>query len=615
MPELPAHHHISRIFFLLCLSAIPNAHASAFSGWFGQCQNLGAQSVFIHQIQGPGDTSPLEGKDVQIQGVITTIAHELRGFYIQEETRDFDRNVKTSEGIFVYSQLLPQMEVGNIVKVRGEVQEHFGMTQLKAIGVSRPCGLEDVVSTALKLPLDNDFDWEYVEGMHVVLNEPSVILNTYNYTRYNELTIGNALLMQPTEIFAPDSPEAMAMREINARSKVTIDDMANGAPSMSQLMIPMDAQNTLRIGSMIDTVRGVVDFSFARYRIRTTHPLHVYRAPRPDMPEVKGDIKIASFNVLNLFNGDGQQGGFPTSRGADTLTEYQRQLDKIVTTLININADIVGLNELENDGYDETSSIAQLVDALNQRLGQKHYRFIKPESSQDPIGTDSISVGIIYRHDSVIPSDVLKVLTQDNSPYDTDGVLFNTYKNRPSFTQLFKEIHSNKEFVINVNHLKSKGSSCGEGDDDLLQANCNRTRTRATFGLQKWLNEQYPDTPTFILGDLNSYAKEDPIRVLEQAGFVNTVVHHSKKSYTYSFRGELGSLDYIFANTKAYQYVTDATVWHSNAAEPITLDYNDQFLRSDRKKPKQYYADDAYRASDHDVVLIGINLKETTPQR
>jgi predicted extracellular nuclease len=595
--------------FILCLLALfagTNAYAGAFSSWFGQCQNLGAQSVLIHQIQGPKDISPLEGEDVQVQGIITAIAPELKGFYIQEEITDFDNNPQTSEGIFVYSQLLPDMNVGDIVRVRGRVQEHFGMTQLKAIGISRPCGRKDIKSTVLQLPLPKDFDWEYLEGMHVVLNEPSVIINTYNYTRYNELTVSNKLLVQPTEIIKPSSPKAKEMQSVNARSKITIDDLANGAPAMNRLLIPIDAQNTLRIGSTIDEIHGVVDFSFEQYRVRVTHPLNVSRAPRPEMPQIKGNIKIATFNVLNLFNGNGQGEGFPTRRGADSEDEYAQQLAKIVNTLITIDADVVGLNELENDGFDAMSSIAELVDTLNTTIGSTKYAYIGKGLST--IGTDSISVGIIYQPASVQPVGDLAILTEDNSPKDEQDVLFNTQRNRPSFAQLFKANSNDKTFVINVNHLKSKGSSCGQGDDSVLQANCNGTRTKAAEGLSQWLKSEYPTQPIFIVGDLNSYALEDPLATFANNGFVNTVSLYNDSSYTYSFRGEIGSLDYILANKRALSFVVDAKVWHSNAAEPIALDYKRKHLRSDRDKPDNYRSDTPYRASDHDAVIIGLNF-------
>ena len=574
--------------------------------WFNKCQSLGAKKVNIHTIQGSDDVSPLLGQDVEVQGIITAVAPQLKGFFIQEEAEDMDGNPKTSEGLFVFSQILPDIEVGHIVSVRGKVQEHFGMTQMRAIGVSRPCGKEEPSSFPLILPLADTFDWESIEGMKVVINEPTVVLNTYHYTRYNQLTIGNQLLMQPTEIHVPESQEVEELKALNARSKVIIDDLANGAPSIQELLIPIHANNSLRIGSRIESVSGVVDFSFEQFRIRMTEVLRVKRAPRPAMPELEAPLKIASFNVLNLFNGDGLGGGFPTKRGADTMEEYSLQLEKIINTLIAMDADVIGLNELENDGFGPESSIAQLTNALNTKIGENAYDYIG--KGQEVYGSDTISVGILYRPNSVTPVDQLNVLTSQNSPADEKGPLFDSRRNRPSFTQLFADNRTQQRFVVNVNHLKSKGSPCGPDDDSEQQANCNGTRTRAAEGLSHWLKNKYPTQPIFIVGDLNSYAMEDPLTTFAKHGFSNLVHQFNDGSYTYSFRGEIGTLDYVLANTLAKASITDAIVWNANAAEPVVFDYNDTLVRSSKNKRETFRNSGPYRASDHDAVIIGISF-------
>ena len=86
-------------------------------------------------------------------------------------------------------------------------------------------------------------------------------------------------------------------------------------------------------------------------------------------------VKLVSFNVLNFFNGDGA-GGFPTSRGALTPADFNRQRSKILTALAQINADAVGLIEIENDGTGANSALQDLVNDLNQTLRAGTYAFI-----------------------------------------------------------------------------------------------------------------------------------------------------------------------------------------------------------------------------------------------
>ncbi len=88
-------------------------------------------------------------------------------------------------------------------------------------------------------------------------------------------------------------------------------------------------------------------------------------------------------------------------RGADTPEEYIRQRAKTVEGITKLNADVVGLQELENNGFGPGSAIAALVDALNAKLGAAVYAFVDPTTDAGYIGTDAITTGIIYKTASV----------------------------------------------------------------------------------------------------------------------------------------------------------------------------------------------------------------------
>ena len=57
-----------------------------------------------------------------------------------------------------------------------------------------------------------------------------------------------------------------------------------------------------------------------------------------------------------------------------------------------MDADVIGLMEIENDGYDEYSAIADLVNGLNDAAGAGTYAFIDPGVGL--VGTDEIAVGL-----------------------------------------------------------------------------------------------------------------------------------------------------------------------------------------------------------------------------
>lgn len=314
--------------------------------------------------------------------------------------------------------------------------------------------------------------------------------------------------------------------------------------------------------------------------------------------------------MLNYFNGDGLGGGFPTSRGADTVIEFTRQRAKIISAMVGINADIFGLMEIENDGFGAGSAIDDLVSGLNEAVGETRYTYIN--AGGNSIGTDAIAVGMIYRHDKVTPQSGAHVLSSANSPLNDAGVpLFNDNKNRPMLTQTFRLNGSEQSLVVAVNHFKSKGSGCDSiGDPDLNdgQANCNLTRTYAAQAASIWLAEHYPQAPVLLIGDLNAYAQEDPLSILKGADFTELFEHFDKPgAYSYVFSGESGQLDHALANSQLLSKVIDVTEWHINTDEPSSLDYNTEF-KSDSQLVTLYNID-AYRSSDHDPIIISLLLE------
>jgi predicted extracellular nuclease len=164
-----------------------------------------------------------------------------------------------------------------------------------------------------------------------------------------------------------------------------------------------------------------------------------------------------------------------------------------------------------------------------------------------------------------------------------------------------------------VNHFKSKGSDCndiGDADTGDGQGNCNITRTRAAQALVNWL-ANHPtginDNDYLIIGDLNAYAKEDPITTITAAGYTDLIhLFNSADAYSYVFDGQTGYLDHGLASDSLLTQVLHASDWHINADEPVSLDYNTEFKSA--AQIIHFYAADAYRSSDHDPLVISLKL-------
>jgi predicted extracellular nuclease len=373
-------------------------------------------------------------------------------------------------------------------------------------------------------------------------------------------------------------------------------------------------QDTLRAGDTVAGVTGVIDEGLITtptdpwyyYRLQPTEEVTFTRVNErtatPD--EVGGTLLVAGFNVLNYFTtlDEGPWICGPNEdqecRGANTAEEFTRQRDKIIPAIQAIDADIVGLVELENNITDVP--IADLVSGLNDAMGAGTYDYV----ATGDIGGDAIRQGLIYKPATVTPVGAYAILDSSVDPR------FNSDRNRPVLAQTFMENATGEMLTVAVNHLKSKGSSCDDiGDPDIGdgQGNCNLTRTDAAIALGEWLATDPTasgDPDSLIIGDLNAYAMEDPITALTDQGYANLVYDYlGLWTYSYTFDGQAGYLDHALSSPSLAAQVTGATIWHINTDEPAVIDYNTEY------KSEDLYTPTPYRASDHDAVVVGLDLQ------
>ena len=587
--------------------------------------------TMIHDVQGNGPSSSLVGSPVVIDGVVvgdfqsnaSADNGDLNGFYVQEEDSDVDADAATSEGVFVFGATT-DVAVGDHVRVAGTVSEYSTssgaslMTELSNNEVA-VCATPAAMSSATEvtLPVVSLTDFERYEGMLVTFSQSLVISEYFNFDRFGEIVLSTDRQYTPTAVVEPGAPST-ALADTQALARIMIDDgrsSQNPDPAIHPNGNIFDLTNTFRGGDLVQGVTGVMDDTFGLYRVQPVQGANYTSVnPRTAAPDpVGGSLQVASFNVLNYFNGDGMGGGFPTARGANDLDEFNRQRDKIIAAIATIDADVVGLMEIENDGYDAFSAIADLVNGLNDATAPGTYAFIDPGVAV--IGTDEIAVGLIYKPGNVTPYGASAIL---DSSVDAR---FDDTKNRPALAQSFMKNSNGAIFTVVVNHLKSKGSDCNDvGDPDLGDGagNCNVTRRLAAEALVDWLATDPTgsgDSDALIIGDLNSYDKEDPIDAI-LAGSDDLLgssddytdlafAFGGEFAYTYVFDGKLGYLDYALANSSLSAQVTGTTQWHINSDEPDILDYDTTFKLDAQDA---LYEPNAYRASDHDPVIVGLDL-------
>ncbi|HEV8252618.1 MAG TPA: ExeM/NucH family extracellular endonuclease [Candidatus Limnocylindria bacterium] len=605
----------------------------------------------IYDIQGAGLSAAMTGA-VTTEGVVVgdnegPVASGLQGFYLQDATGDADPT--TSDGIFVFTGDADNaLDAGDHVRIRGFAGERFNETTIdgSATGESPvpgynivTCGTDEaVVATDVSLPFaDADFPERY-EGMLVNFPQDLVIAEYFNYERFGELVLalplaGESRPFTPTAIDEPGAP-ALARALANSLSRITLDD-GIGAQNPDNVRHPdggsFSLLNRFRGGDTVANTVGVLGFGFSLYRIQPTGPAdYTATNPRPNAPEdVGGRLQVAAMNTLNFFLTLDYPTGDPADnkcgpaqnvecRGADAdqPLEFTRQRDKLLAALEGLGGDVIGLNELENTtGVDPLADANGILAGLNADLGAGTYASIQTGT----IGSDAIRVGLIYKPATVTPVGTFKVLTSAVDPRFIDT------KSRPALAQTFMENATGELFTVVVNHLKSKGSDCndvGDPDQGDGQGNCAVTRELAAQALVDWIATDPTgsgDPDFLIMGDLNSYAKEDSIDAIlagsdDLAGtdddWTNLIAaYQGPFAYSYTFDGQAGYLDHALASAGMVSQVSGAVDWHINSDEPDLLDYDTSF-----KPPAQeaIYEANAYRSSDHDPVKIGLDL-DTPP--
>lgn len=648
--------------------------------------------TLISAIQGTGDRAAMEGAVVTVSAIVTQITYSSDGtavgFYLQEEDVDSDGDGATSEGIYVYNGGSYDVTVGDLVEVSGTVAEYYGLTQLSSVSDVTIVSSGNALPTAVTVALSGDVaqDYEALEGMRLSLvsgtGDALTVNENFNLDRYGQVSVSAGTLTQPTQIYdaQTEAAEIAALMEANENASLLLDDGSTAQNPSVISYLPGgggddgdgvldsgddfgDAGTTVRLGAEVaGTVEGVLGYSYDEWTLNVTDTIEFVDGTNEEAREaapadVGGSLQVASYNVLNFFTtlDDGSQTG-PNGdldpRGADTADEFTRQADKLVEGLIGTGAEVIALQEIENNG---TEAISTLVDMMNAEGTGATYAYVDPTGTGDFIGSDAITTGILYDSSAVtlIHSDfIVYEESSADATYaiasalgDLVGESFYDYqRNRPSVAATFMDNESGETFTVVSSHFKSKGDSdlqdvadaaeswlashVGDADyaavEGLLadlyadpnfdqgngQGFWNQVRLDAAVELADWISTEYGVDGTgvsnyVLLGDMNSYAEEDAVQYLDDdAGLVDLIDQFigQDEAYSYVFDGQQGTLDQGLADAEFASNVTGVDEWHINADEPDLIGYDSSF------KDPAFYNDGVYASSDHDPLIIGLEF-------
>lgn len=414
------------------------------------------------------------------------------------------------------------------------------------------------------ITIDNPNTWStkdllnYV-GETVTFETPLYVTNNYSNSYYE---VSPRRIYSPTNQAFPLSPEYNALISANSAGVMRlygVDDYHRTGERIVRLKARVNSQNNL-------TVVGQPQFE---------------GNSREDLLEGHDDIGDYNVKVCVLNMEYYLVDNYGQGYGANNEVQLVRQHTKLLNALAAVEADVYGLMEIEQG----QAALHKMASALTSRLGHT-YAYINDGTSSSGTYT---KVGYIYRSDRLSTHGQMQHI--DNpSPQ----------KRKKAAAFVLKE--NGEKFIFSLNHFKAKtgtasGDNANQGDG---QGVYNATRVKEAKAVveeaESW-KRYFADDDVLVMGDLNAYAKEEPIKVFTDAGYVDLHrAFHADSSYSYAYRGTAGYLDHALANPQMLKQVTGMTAYHINSDERDAYTYDKSTDNT------------MFRSSDHDPIIVGLAL-------
>ncbi len=420
--------------------------------------------------------------------------------------------------------------------------------------------------------VDNPATWSnsvlnnYRYGDTVQFNVPVIVNRNYGYSGFKGLTMSVRRVFSPTNQAKPLTDEYKEVSKLNNTATFTLTGCGY-------------KRNGERLHNLKAVVTDNMELKFVsgKWEGNNTRAAIEHTLPNVDMTGEHNVLVCGANLEYYLVQSLG------TGYGPDNSYEHQKQRTKVKKALAEIHADVYGLVEIEQG----QAALAEIAADLTSLTGS-HYDYVNDGGAVDGSYTKS---GYVYNSDRIQP---VGIISQNNS----------IVKHR-KMVQGFILIENNERFIYSINHFKAKsGSGTGKNADQgdgQGTFNYNRVQeAQSVLQVMEGYQNYYEDNDVLIMGDLNAYAKEDPIRKFTDAGMYDLHRYfHADSSYSYVYGEQAGYLDHAIANNALINQVTGMGAWHVNSDESDEYTYdksNDQTV---------------FRYSDHDPVLVGLRLDST----
>ncbi len=506
-----------------------------------------------------------DSKRYILTGVVTDITNAAYGnLYIEDETASI-----LVWGITNFSSY--DIAVNDTLTISGIYQLYSGQHEVSGAQYIRSVRPE---VTPVDPPVDEGVDvltvinnggWNALIGQTVTFTNPFYVIEV-NTGNWDSLLISPERLQIADEIAAQlHNGDSTAYKAIEARNNT----LKIGLKSSTTYF----KSDSIRCGAIVPSLHATV---VGERSLRLNEKLVLENNVGPTIPPAMptASLVVCGTNIENYFSSYGSG-----SNGAQTEEQFIAQTAKIAGALININADIYAICEIECN----MTAPAALVAKMNELAGSDAFAFVD-NGLED--ASNQASVGFIYRKS--------KVALTDKPAYFPYSTSYMTWYRRLIIRE-FMEISSGEKFAVSVNHFKSKVSS--------WQTTQNYNVSNLVNGLDHIVNNDvFATDRILILGDFNSYTHEKTDQTVISAGYQDVLPHSNPLTdYSYVYKGETGYLDRAFASNDLVEYIVDVQPYHLNTDASKRLGYS---YTVDSK-----YA--LYRYADHDPILVGLQFDKT----
>jgi hypothetical protein len=593
-------------------------------------------NLSIHDIQGPGDTSPVVGRLVSTTGIVTAVVSN--GFFIQNPDNAVDADPNTSEGVFVFTSSRPTAvaTVGNLVQVTGTVSEFIpssdpnsppsteisGSPTISLISTGNPLPTPVTLTTADTNPAGPIDQLEKYEGMRVHVDVMTVSGPTDgNLNEANATSTSNGIFfgviagiaqpfrepgVQLPDPLPPGSPATVTRWDTN--------------PEIIRVNTAVQAGSTVldvTTGATVTSLTGPLDFNSRFYSILTdpdsgaTASGNVSATPVP--VAAPNELTIANFNMERFFDTINDPA---TSDVALTATAFANRLNKAslaIRTVLN-TPDVIGVEEMEN--LPTLQALADKVNGDATAAGQTSPNYQAFLVEGNDIG--GIDVGLLVKGSINVIS--VEQLGKDTTFIQPDGTTA-LLNDRPPLVLTATASQPGSDtslpFTMVVNHLRSLLSIDDPVDGPRVRA---KREAQAEFVANLLQSHQAAGENVIQVCDCNAFEFSDGyVDVLgtilgrptladqvvlagpdlvdpDFTDLVTTLPHDQQ--YSYDFNGSHQVLDHVIVNPALLSKLSRFAYARNDADFP-------EVFRNDPNRPE--------RISDHDMPVAYFTLPEATP--